>query len=143
MRNKTKRTVSKIWKIWDSVYTFSSSYLLIFWLVLFMSEQTLKAFFRIYIRYLNVGTITSINQIIINISLLSLVQNFLEVCERLKENDCIQKLRCWDYRKDTEPLHYFLCIHLYHTSFRYLSITCNAYISCYIRCKKYIQIWQH
>ena len=29
-----------------------------------------------------------------------------------------------------------LCTHLYHTSFQYLSITCNAFIACYIRCKK-------
>ena len=26
------------------------------------------------------------------------------------------------------------CTHLYHSSFRYLSITCNAFIACYIRC---------
>ena len=29
-----------------------------------------------------------------------------------------------------------LCTHLYHTSFRYLSITCIACIACHIKCKK-------
>ena len=31
-----------------------------------------------------------------------------------------------------------LCTHLYHHSFHYLSITCNAFIGCYIRRMKYI-----
>ena len=31
-----------------------------------------------------------------------------------------------------------LCTHLYRTSFQYLSITCNAFIACYIRCNKYV-----
>ena len=35
-----------------------------------------------------------------------------------------------------------LCTHLYHTSFLYLSITCNAFIACYIRCKKYLISWK-
>ena len=43
-----------------------------------------------------------------------------------------------EYRKDTEPLYNSLGTHLYHTFFRYLSITCNAFIACYIRCKKYL-----
>ena len=30
-----------------------------------------------------------------------------------------------------------LCTHLYHTSFRYLSSACNAFIACYFRYKKY------
>ena len=41
------------------------------------------------------------------------------------------------YHRNTEPLYHSFCIHLYHTSFWYLSITCNAFISCYVRCKKY------
>ena len=31
-----------------------------------------------------------------------------------------------------------LYTHLYHNSFQYLSITWNAFIACYIRCKKYL-----
>ena len=31
-----------------------------------------------------------------------------------------------------------LCTHLYHTSYQYLSITCNAFNACFIRCKKYV-----
>ena len=33
-----------------------------------------------------------------------------------------------NYRKDTEPISFFYLL----TSFRYLSITCNTFIACYI-----------
>ena len=43
------------------------------------------------------------------------------------------------YRKDTEPLHHSF-MYSFITSFQCLSITCNAFIACYIRCKKYVNI---
>ena len=55
-----------------------------------------------------------------------------------KPNVQCLKLTLKYYRKDTEPYIILLCTHLYNTSVRYLSITCNVLIVCYIRCKKFI-----
>ena len=40
------------------------------------------------------------------------------------------------YRKGTEPFISFFYVLICFTSFRYLSITCNAFIACYIICSK-------
>ena len=48
---------------------------------------------------------------------------FIEFCDQL----------AWGYRKEMQNFYIILlCTHLCHTSLRYLSITCNALISCYI-----------
>ena len=51
---------------------------------------------------------------------------------------CFKKNVYTYYQKDTEPVYHFLCTHFYHTSFRYLTFTCNAFIAGDIRCKKYL-----
>ena len=40
------------------------------------------------------------------------------------------------YREDTEPLHNSFYVLTCITTFRYLSITCNAFIACYIICDR-------
>ena len=60
---------------------------------------------------------------------------FSSLCHILSETDNAYS----KYRKDTEPLFHFLCTHLYHTSFRYLSNKHASYLPRIQPCRLYLQ----
>ena len=51
-------------------------------------------------------------------------------CSRFRALSLVQRL---NYRKDTEHFYIMLCVLTYITLFWHLSITCNAFIACFIR----------